>query len=200
MITINDKGRSDGLPANARVRITTDSDSKQVLKKFCMNNMVPVEYTEHEFKERLHKVDMRDYGLRLRYAKESKITDETTKSKLNNLVGSRTAQKLYRYTQRYSVLVAETKDKTTKLKVDFSCVKQGTGYSFSGAQILGMCADRVKDQYEVEIEISNQTGVTLEHINELEEQIKDTVNFLVSYVQGGLAKYIVSNAVSITQY
>ena len=195
MITINDESDFEGLPKDSRVRIKADSDSKQVLKKFCMTNVIPSENAEYETKNKYkpNQVDMRDYGLRLRYANESKITDEKIKSKFNSLVGSRDHKKMYRYTQRYSIPVAQTDD-GTMLKVDFSCVKEGTGFSFSGAQIIGMCADKVKDKYEVEIEISNSKGVTRDHVEELESELRDTVNFLVKQVQGGLTEYIVSNS------
>jgi hypothetical protein len=199
MVTISESSKTnktvvippDSGKARARI-VGTGQDL--VVKRFCMTNN-PDKDTIYELKRRLHPnktndgaeaLDFPEYGIRLRYSQESQLPDEN-KEQLQQVIRSNQIPKTYRYAQRYSIDCGKLPNSNTKLTVDFTSVKQGDGLSFSGAKIIGMCADKVKDRYEIEVDLSNsKDNVTVDDINNARQLLTDTLGYLLVEMQGGI--------------
>lgn len=185
---------------NARARIN-DNGTGQIARQFCISNKTKSDYTTFELKRKLRPsqlnkgataYDMPEFGLRLRYAEESPLPDDNVTELENAIVGKKET-KWYRYAQRYSIPYAVLTS-GTKVQIDFSSVKEGTGRCFSGAQIVGISANKVKDLYEVEVELSNDTGpVTVKDIEEARDPLKEILGFLIRHMQGNLSQVIHDN-------
>jgi hypothetical protein len=175
----------------ARARIIDDGTGN-VAKKFCMSNKTPEGSTVYELKKKLKpkgvnpgltSLDMPEYGVRIRYAHESPLPSENVEQ-LKSSISDKTKRKTYRYAQRYSIDCGKVNG--TQINVDFTSVKQKPGYSFSGAQIVGMCADKVRDRYEIELELSNPNGIPVEDIEDARGILKEQLRFILTRLQGGI--------------
>lgn len=201
MITVT-SDKSISLPADvggARARIIDDGTGR-VAREFCISNTCKDDHTTYELKKRLKlpdgasAVDMPEYGIRIRYSTEHPLPQEHIEEFKNGIQGKK-LPKRYRYAQRYTIDLGKVGKSGTKLSVDFSSVKMNEkeAYSFSGAQIVGMCATKVQDRYEVEVDLSNPRGVSKDDLREARTKIQEVLRYLVTQVQGGYSTAIVSN-------
>lgn len=187
MITIN-CDKAVNMPSGvgkARARITDDGTG-DVTRKFCMTNICNDDHTEYELKNRLNVVDMPEYGVRVRYSTEDPLPAENVQELKNGIQG-KSLPKFYRYAQRYTVNLGTIGDNGTTLHIDFTSIKSNSkgAYSFSGAQIIGMCANKSRDRYEIEVELFNKKGVPKEDVIAAREHLGPVLQYLVTMIQGG---------------
>lgn len=189
MITVT-CDRAVNLPegvGKARARIT-DNGTGGIAREFCITNTCNDAYTDYELKNRLNVVDMPEYGIRVRYSTEDPLPQENIQELKTGIQG-KTLPKFYRYAQRYTIDLGKVGDNGTTLHIDFTSVKSNRkgAYSFSGAQIIGMCANKSRDQYEVEVELFNKKGVSKDDLQAAKDKLGPVLQYLVTMIQGGVS-------------
>lgn len=195
MITVSSNQLKLPDDQKARARITDPGDNKTT-REFCITNKCNPEHTVYEIKKRQAVHNLPQYGVRIRHATETTLKeDDSIRVELDEHISSRKVPKHYRYAQRYSLDLGPVGSNGTKLQIDFSSVKANGkpgAFSFSGAQIVGMCANKVIDRYEVEVELYNEKGITRDDLEEIIQDVtlKAVLQFIVSQVQGGNSKKI----------
>lgn len=195
MITVSSNNKI-GIPegsGNARARITDDGTGK-IIRQFCVTNTCDDKHVAYELKKRLHAEDMPEYGVRLRYSTEDDLPPEHLPA-FKQIIQGKQALKRYRYAQRYSIDFGDIGSHGTTLKVDFSSVRSNSAVSFSGAQVVGNCVDKVRDQYEIEIELFNSDGITKDDLNEIRNSLtlQNTLQYIIIQAQGGISNEVKDN-------
>ena len=131
---------------------------KSNISAFCKNEMGQGLYTVMS-KEKMEKIDIQEYGCRIRVSKETDVKDPPT-------LGP-SSDKKYRLKKRFSVYF-----EGGKIAVDFTIVKSGSGKVFSSTKFS-------VEEYEIEVEYMGQTkappdlGTLLDYTEELLKSIRD---------------------------
>ncbi|MCX7124125.1 MAG: hypothetical protein NTV32_10795, partial [Gammaproteobacteria bacterium] len=187
ILTISPADEARAKIKNYRARLYGDTTARI----FCATDRLPnraadsEEYTI-EKKERYHRnrVDLYEYGLRLSFSRET--PGEDMYEEFNSYIQDKGTTKIYRYMQRYSVVVLENinGDNTGSLSVDFTCVRQGPGKYFRQAYLIG-ATSRVAETYEIEIELQGLKGSTIAG-SDVMLALRGVLQTILSEMNGGL--------------
>jgi len=127
-----------------------------------------VAYIKTKLKEDI--LDIEDYNMRLRLSMEDPITPEMVRSEYTSLDETHIDKIIFRYKQRLSLIIEETKD--YKIQIDLTSTKTGNNINK---------IDTIYPVYELEIEYMNKTGESNKEL--VLNQILTETELLVKVIQ-----------------